>query len=508
MREKSPHLILLHSPSLYDFRKMKNIFGLIGGTIASSPIFEYFPIGFLSMMDFLERKGLSVRIVNLAVKMRAHSKFDVEKFIGRLDPMAFGFDLHWLVHAQGSLEVAKIVKRLHPQTKIIFGGLSASYYHRDLIKYPFVDYVLRGDSTEGPLLQLLRCIESGKSPHRVPNLTWKENDKIHTNSFSYLPEELNIMINYKRLLKSIFKYRDLRGNLLTGTRWPMKFASTLIASRGCLLRCVTCGGSNWALGRKKIGQRNPQTIAKEMDIISHFSPFDIVLYGDIRMGNSNGLLEAIRKKRIKNRVKYELFWGAKLEFLEKISSATPRFVISLSPESHDEGIRGFFGKRYSNESLEETIRNALRAGAAKVQLFFMIGLPHQTRKSVLQTIDYAEALLERFKKRYPQRIEPIIAPLEPFIDPGSPAFENPERYGYRLLFKSLEEHIEAIKSPSWKLMLNYETESMSREEIVDVSYEAVMKMKRLRLRFGLERKGPAERRIKELEKERKEVKNI
>ncbi len=41
-------------------------------------------------------------------------------------------------------------------------------------------------------------------------------------------------------------------------------------------------------------------------------------------------------------------------------------------------------------------------------------------------------------------------------------------------------------------MLNYETELMSREEIVDVSYEAVMRMKRIRSKFGLERKGPAE----------------
>jgi len=291
MREKSPHLILLHPPSLYDFRKRKTNFGLIGGTIASSPIFEYFPIGFLSIMDFLERNGFSVRIINLAVKMKANSKLDVEKFIRGLDPMAFGLDLHWLVHAQGSLEVAKIVKRVHPQTQVILGGLSASYYHLDLIRYPFVDYVLRGDSTEGPLLQLLRCMESSKPPHQVPNLTWKEGDKILTNPFSYLPEELNIMVNYKGLLRSIFKYRDMRGNLPTGTRWPMKFASTLISCRGCLCRCLTCGGSNWALGRKKIGRRSPQIIAKEMDIISHFSPFDIVLYGDIRMGNSGGCLK-------------------------------------------------------------------------------------------------------------------------------------------------------------------------------------------------------------------------
>ena len=28
---------------------------------------------------------------------------------------------------------------------------------------------------------------------------------------------------------------------------------------------------------------------------------------------------------------------------------------------------------------------------------------------------------------------PFISPLAPFLDPGSRAFEEPERYGYRLL---------------------------------------------------------------------------
>jgi hypothetical protein len=52
----------------------------------------------------------------------------------------------------------------HPDKPIIFGGLSSSYYHKDLIKYPQVDYVLRGDSVEEPLHRLLAKIKE-KSGH-------------------------------------------------------------------------------------------------------------------------------------------------------------------------------------------------------------------------------------------------------------------------------------------------------------------------------------------------------
>ena len=48
----------------------------------------------------------------------------------KLDPVAFGIDLHWLPHAHGSIEVARIVKKHHPETPVIFGGLSSTLLPR------------------------------------------------------------------------------------------------------------------------------------------------------------------------------------------------------------------------------------------------------------------------------------------------------------------------------------------------------------------------------------------
>jgi hypothetical protein len=68
----------------------------------------------------------------------------------------------------------------------------------------------------------------------------------------------------------------------------------------------------------------------------------------------------------------------------------------------------------------------------------------------------------------------MIAPLAPFVDPGSSIFEEPEKFGYRLLYKTLKEHRQAMLMPSWKYTLNYETEWMTREDIVRATYDGAL----------------------------------
>ena len=135
------------------------MFGPVSDMVPSTPIFEMYPLGFTTMAEYMERHGLRVRIVNLAVLMLKKPDFDVEAYIRDLDPVAFGIDLHWLPHAHGSVEVARIVKRVHPDTPVIFGGLSASYFHEELVTYDAVDFVVRGDSTEEPMTRLLRALK-------------------------------------------------------------------------------------------------------------------------------------------------------------------------------------------------------------------------------------------------------------------------------------------------------------------------------------------------------------
>jgi radical SAM superfamily enzyme YgiQ (UPF0313 family) len=153
-------LVLLHPPTVYDFRKEMIFTGPISDVVPSSPVFEMYPVGLTSIGDYLERFGLKVKIINIANRMLLDPNFDVEKKLSNIKTKAFGIDLHWLPHAHGSVELAKVVKKLHPDVPVIFGGLSSTYFHKDLIEYPWIDFVMRGDTTEKPLLMLLNRLEN------------------------------------------------------------------------------------------------------------------------------------------------------------------------------------------------------------------------------------------------------------------------------------------------------------------------------------------------------------
>jgi len=110
----------------------------------------------------------------------------------------------------------------------------------------------------------------------------------------------------------------------------------------------------------------------------------------------------------------------------------------------------------------------------------MIGLPAQTVESVRRTVDYCERLFQLGDKR----LSCFISPMGPFIDPGSRGFEEPERFGYRLFARTLEEHRQLLVQSTWEHILNYETKWMTRRELVDATYEAAGRLNDLKMRYG------------------------
>jgi hypothetical protein len=75
--------------------------------------------------------------------------------------------------------------------------------------------------------------------------------------------------------------------------------------------------------------------------------------------------------------------------------------------------------------------------------------------------------------------------MAPFLDPGSIAFENPEAHGYKLRAKTLEEHRQRLLLPSWKHIMNYESESMSPDEMVEATYDAAIDLNRVKAQAGV-----------------------
>ena len=485
-------LVLLHAPSVYDFREKTILYGPVSDLIPPSPIFEMYPIGLTSIVEYLERFGYRARIVNLAVRMLSSKRFDAEKMIAHLHAPVFGIDLHWMVHCHGAIEVAKLVKKYHPEAKVVFGGLSSSYFYKELIEYPEIDYVIRGDSTEEPFRQLMDVVMQGSEPTAVPNLVWKDSQsQIQENPFSNAPTDIsNLMIdNYGSITRSVIKYRDF-SSYIPFKGWLRYPITAIFTCRGCTHNCVICGGSaatfSNCYNRPKAVFRPPEVVARNAKQIERFSRGPIFILGDLcQTGEDYGyeILRLLQKNRTKNQFIFELFSPAPKDFIRQMGLSCPNFCLEISPESHDPAVRKVSGRHYSNEDLERTISDALDAGCARLDIFFLIGLPQQTPQSVMDTVDYCDYLLQKFGVS--KRLFPFIAPLSPFLDPGSLGFEQPERYGYDVLFRTVEEHRQALISPSWKYSLNYETNWMTRQQIVDTAYEAILRLNSLKAKYGV-----------------------
>jgi B12-binding domain/radical SAM domain protein len=283
-------LVLLHAPSVYDFRKQSILYGPVSDLVPSTPVFEMYPIGLTTIAEYLERHQLQVRIVNLAVRMLNDDRFDAERLIRKLRPAAFGIDLHWMPHAHGAVEVARLCKKYHPDVPVMFGGFSATYYHEELIRRPEVDFVVRGDSTEEPTLQLMQHLTGrvGAPPlAEIPNLTWQAPDgSIQVNELTYSPANLDhVLIDYSYVVKAVARYRDL-ASFVPFKGWLGYPITAALSVRGCTNNCRTCGGSAMTFAalhkRRRPAYRAPEDLAQDIRNIARFSRGPAFILGDIR----------------------------------------------------------------------------------------------------------------------------------------------------------------------------------------------------------------------------------
>ena len=262
------------------------------------------------------------------------------------------------------------------------------------------------------------------------------------------------------------------------------------SSRGCLHDCSTCGGSSSAYSgtciRSKPAFRSPLLLVGDIAAIASFTGAPIMIIGDMLQAGeeyASSFFSEIRRLGITNELAFEFFHPPSSRFINLLADSVENFNVELSPESHDLRVRRAFGKKFDNRELEAALDTLVASRCRRIDLFFMVGLPFQSYSSVMESVAYCGELLNRYGQS--GKLLPMLAPLAPFVDPGSRIFEEPESMGYRLLYHTLGEHRRAMLMPSWKQRLNYETEWMSRDDIVNATYDGAEALVDLKQRHGL-----------------------
>jgi radical SAM superfamily enzyme YgiQ (UPF0313 family) len=175
----------------------------------------------------------------------------------------------------------------------------------------------------------------------------------------------------------------------------------------------------------------------------------------------------------------DLLAPADEEFIRELATIKTELILYICPDTGCERIRKAQGRRYSNHELLDTIKLCHRYHIPITE-FFSVGLADETEKAVEETWKLWEEICALNRKEIGRgglgnigksvlMDGPIMGPI--IIEPGSLSFNFPEKYGYRVIYDTLEKYIEAQNKPSWHQWLNYETDVLDRDGLIELAQE-------------------------------------
>jgi B12-binding domain/radical SAM domain protein len=473
-------VVMIHPPAVYDFRRKPIFPGALGPSVEVVQ-FTKVPIGMLSVAEYLDRHEYKVILDNIGDRMVTVPGFDVEAHLKNYSTPIFAVGLHFQQHAQGAIEMARLCKRLHPSSIVILGGLTATCFHEEIIeKYDFIDGVVRAEA-ERPMLELVRSVEKTGRLANTPNLTRRTDDG-NVVSTPLMSASLDLDdYEYTR-----FDLMEPRTSIFPKDACD-RYA--LEVCRGCAYNCTICGGSAYTykkyLGMNRPAFRSPARIVRDMKKLNEQGILFIGLFQDPRMAGKKYWQELMnilaREKPRFERLSMDLLVPADEDFIQALSRIGRKIILHLCPDTGSEKVRKLLGRHYSNKKLLETIELCHKY-RIPVTNFFSVGLAGETEADIRKTWDIWEQLNELDRKAVNQKLfddiygtvpigGPILGPI--VLDPGSRAFDSPEKYGYKLRYKTLEEYIRGLSQPSWHQWLNYETELLDRDAIVEQIYRSL-----------------------------------
>jgi radical SAM superfamily enzyme YgiQ (UPF0313 family) len=234
--------------------------------------------------------------------------------------------------------------------------------------------------------------------------------------------------------------------------------ATIITSRGCPYNCVFC-----ASHERKVQFRDPENVKEEIRQLRK-QDYQAVYVLDENFSINRRHLEEITKVLKKEDMKYKMEMrsgDATREIAEELVK-TGCLQVNIGCESGDNEILTMANTGKNVEENREAI-HILHKYGIPVKGFFIIGLPGETEETARKTIEFAEEMRHNGLK-YAD-----FYTLTPF--PGNPVWDNPEKYGLRILSRDFDSYLQKGDPV-------IETENLSKERISKILGEARARWKR------------------------------
>lgn len=293
-----------------------------------------------------------------------------------------------------AMEISELCKKHNVLS--VMGGVHASPIPKEVLEKSEFDIVVKGEGEE-TFCEIVKTYDKRKDKNKTDKSIFKQ-----LKGLVYRDNNGNITQNQDRefinnLDELPFPARDLVDITAYPTKKLARFSelkyTSLISSRGCPSACVFCSSPiTW---KRTIRTRSAENVVKEIKFLKEAHGFKCFHFSDDTF--------TVSKQRVKDFCKVLLNENLNIEWscitrpdrvdleLFKLMKKSGCVQVDLGVESGNEDLLKVAKKYFSLNQIEAAFKAAKQAGIS-TRAFFLIGLPGETVKTVLNTVRFARKI--------------------------------------------------------------------------------------------------------------------
>ncbi len=390
------------------------------------------PLGLLYLGAVLEQKGVKVEIIDLNFFINWREELSNHKA-----------DVYGIYCSstllKTAIEISIFLKETFPNAIRIVGGPHPTSSPEELKQY--FNVVVKGEG-ERAIIQIIEDIENNK-----------------LKSFYHLPyiEDLDSIPYPARHLLSIKKYQRLiAGEKSTG----------LITARGCPYNCAFCDKNIW--GQKTRFRSSENVFGEIKSVITKFNIKAFNIVDDTFTLKKSRLFDILKGFK-----ELGIVWRCltrvnhiNLNILEKMKEAGCVEIV-FGIESGSQKVLDALNKGVTVEENARAIDLAKKVGILS-KAAFIVGSPNQDYNTLQETMTF-------IKNHTPDKIQLCL--FTPY--PGSPVWEDPEKFGITILTRDVSNYQVVGKDMRGNIVI--ETDKLTKEDIREIHKKMLAFFKNLGL---------------------------
>ena len=353
------------------------------------------PLGILSLAAYLRQKVPGVVIEVIDATFAAHPLDMMKRRIqeGHYDIVGISVMTAMLHDA---IYISRVAHDTQAGTRrrpiVLWGGPHPTVLPEDSLSYDFVDMIALGEAEE----TMRELVERDGDPADVAGLWYKRGDQVVQNPPRMPIHDLGSLPHPARDLIDMETYAKMWYSLTAAS--PELRGTSVIASRGCPFSCTYCQPTLDHLFGKRLRRRPVPHVIGELRELKERYRLDAFMLEDDTFIAHNGwateFAQALRDSGL------DFQWGCNVRadlvvksphLLEEMARSG-LVQVNMGIESGTQRILDdIYDKRITVEQVHKAAALSKKLGL-RVGGYFMLGAPTETRREVMNTIQYAARL--------------------------------------------------------------------------------------------------------------------